>query len=90
MRYQLHHIVYQSVSPAMMLVIEVLISVVGQSIVTAQQCLLNKDTIWLRDRPVFAPPDSGLDVTSCHQSLLQGIEYILSKVFTQFDQTLRR
>ncbi|CAH2266104.1 jg11108 [Pararge aegeria aegeria] len=44
----------------------------GQSIVTAQQCLLNKDTIWLRDRPVFAPPDSGLDVTSCHQSLLQG------------------
>lgn len=76
----------------MMLVIEVLISIVlvGQSIVTAQQCLLNKDTIWLRDRPVFAPPDSGLDVTSCHQSLLQGIEYILSKVFTQFDQTLRR
>ncbi|XP_032515892.2 protein sax-3-like isoform X1 [Danaus plexippus] len=44
----------------------------GQSIVTAQQCLLNKDTIWLRDRPIFAPPDSTLDVGSCHQSLLQG------------------
>ncbi|CAH0723670.1 unnamed protein product, partial [Brenthis ino] len=44
----------------------------GQSIVTAQQCLLNKDTIWLRDRPVFAPPDSALDVSSCHQTLLQG------------------
>ncbi|XP_041968234.1 roundabout homolog 2-like isoform X2 [Aricia agestis] len=43
----------------------------GQSIVTAQQCLLNKDTIWLRDRPVFAP-DGTLDVSSCHQSLLQG------------------
>ncbi|KAM3966923.1 netrin receptor DCC [Aphomia sociella] len=45
----------------------------GQSIVTAQQCLLNKDTIWLRDRPVFAPPnDPTLDVSSCHQSLLHG------------------
>ncbi|XP_072950045.1 neogenin-like [Epargyreus clarus] len=45
----------------------------GQSIVTAQQCLLNKDTIWLRDRPVFAAPtDPSLDVSSCHQSLLQG------------------
>ncbi|XP_047521164.1 neural cell adhesion molecule L1-like isoform X2 [Pieris napi] len=41
----------------------------GQPIVTAQQCLLNKDTIWLRDRPVF--PDPSLDVNSCHQSLLQ-------------------
>ncbi|XP_026731729.1 protein sax-3-like [Trichoplusia ni] len=45
----------------------------GQSIVTAQQCLLNKDTIWLRDRPVFAAPnDPTLDVSSCHQSLLHG------------------
>ncbi|XP_049871149.1 roundabout homolog 1-like [Pectinophora gossypiella] len=45
----------------------------GQSIVTAQQCLLNKDTIWLRDRPVFAAPnDPALDVGSCHQSLLHG------------------
>ncbi|KAJ2938981.1 hypothetical protein O0L34_g18958 [Tuta absoluta] len=43
----------------------------GQSIVTAQQCLLNKDTIWLRERPVFAAPnDPSLDVGSCHQSLL--------------------
>ncbi|KOB78705.1 Roundabout, isoform B, partial [Operophtera brumata] len=43
----------------------------GQSIATAQQCLLNKDTIWLRDRPVFsAPNDPSLDVSSCHQSLL--------------------
>lgn len=56
----------------MMSVIEVLIPIVGQSIVTAQQCLLNKDTIWLRDRPVFAPPDSTLEVSGCHQSLLQG------------------
>lgn len=40
---------------------------------TAQQCLLNKDTIWLRDRPVFASPnDASLDVSSCHQSLLHG------------------
>ncbi|KAJ0177852.1 hypothetical protein K1T71_006725 [Dendrolimus kikuchii] len=54
-------------------VIETLTSFVGQSIVTAQQCLLNKDTIWLRDRPVFAPPnDPTLDVASCHQSLLHG------------------
>ncbi|KAL0832166.1 hypothetical protein ABMA28_001623 [Loxostege sticticalis] len=45
----------------------------GQSIVTAQQCLLNKDTIWLRDRPVFAAPNNpSLDVSSCHQSLLHG------------------
>ncbi|CAH2040629.1 unnamed protein product, partial [Iphiclides podalirius] len=45
----------------------------GQSIVTAQQCLLNKDTIWLRERPVFAPPsESALDMGNCHQSLLQG------------------
>ncbi|XP_026759627.2 LOW QUALITY PROTEIN: netrin receptor DCC-like [Galleria mellonella] len=45
----------------------------GQSIVTAQQCLLNKDTIWLRDRPVFASAnDPTLDVTSCNQSLLHG------------------
>ncbi|CAG5046506.1 unnamed protein product [Parnassius apollo] len=45
----------------------------GQSIVTAQQCLLNKDTIWLRERPVFAPPNEPtLDVVGCHQSLLQG------------------
>ncbi|XP_063390167.1 protogenin-like [Cydia fagiglandana] len=43
----------------------------GQSIVTAQQCLLNKDTIWLRDRAVFAPSnDPTLEVSSCHQSLL--------------------
>lgn len=43
----------------------------GQSIVTAQQCLLNKDTVWLRDRPVFGPPnDTSIDVNSCHQSLL--------------------
>ncbi|KAG6441228.1 neogenin [Manduca sexta] len=45
----------------------------GQSIVTAQQCLLNKDTIWLRDRPVFGPPnDTSLEMNSCHQSLLHG------------------
>ncbi|XP_053605716.1 netrin receptor DCC-like [Plodia interpunctella] len=43
----------------------------GQSIVTAQQCLLNKDTIWLRDRPVFASNEPTLDM-SCHQSLLHG------------------
>ncbi|XP_013174127.1 PREDICTED: protein sax-3-like [Papilio xuthus] len=45
----------------------------GQSIVTAQQCLLNKDTIWLRERPVFSPPNEApLDVGNCHQTLLQG------------------
>ncbi|XP_028170645.1 roundabout homolog 1-like isoform X2 [Ostrinia furnacalis] len=45
----------------------------GQSIVTAQQCLLNKDTIWLRDRPVFAAPNNpSLNMSSCHQSLLHG------------------
>lgn len=67
------HIKSQFVNACMIDVIETLISIVGQSIVTAQQCLLNKDTIWLRDRPIFAPPDSTLDVGSCHQSLLQGI-----------------
>lgn len=49
---------------------------------TAQQCLLNKDTIWLRDRPVFASPnDASLDVSSCHQSLLHGesmIRHVIS------------
>ncbi|CAH0751918.1 unnamed protein product [Diatraea saccharalis] len=44
----------------------------GQSIVTAQQCLLNKDTIWLRDRPVFAATETTMDASSCHQSLLHG------------------
>lgn len=54
-------------------VIETSLFIVGQAIVTAQQCLLNKDTIWLRDRPVFAAPnDPNVDMSSCHQSLLHG------------------
>lgn len=47
----------------------------AQSIVTAQQCLINKDTIWLRDRPVFASNEHSMhsmDGLSCHQSLLHG------------------
>ncbi|KAG7309654.1 hypothetical protein JYU34_004140 [Plutella xylostella] len=43
----------------------------SQSIVTAQRCLLNKDTIWLRERPMFSTSNNPtLDVMSCHQSLL--------------------
>lgn len=57
-------------------------SITGQSIVTAQQCLLNKDTIWLRDRPVFAAPnDPTLDVNSCHQSLLHGEQENINLTF---------
>ncbi|GBP08060.1 Roundabout homolog 1 [Eumeta japonica] len=45
----------------------------GSAIVTAQQCLLNKETIWLRDKPTFGTVnDSGVDVINCHQSLLHG------------------
>ncbi|CAG4945155.1 unnamed protein product [Colias eurytheme] len=41
----------------------------GQAIVPAQ-CLLNKDTIWLRDRPVFSAPDNHMD--TCQTLLSTG------------------
>ncbi|GBP49441.1 Roundabout homolog 2 [Eumeta japonica] len=42
-------------------------------ITTAQQCLLSKEAVWLRDRPLFeSSTEPRIEILNCHQSLLHG------------------
>ncbi|XP_026313598.1 roundabout homolog 3-like [Hyposmocoma kahamanoa] len=43
------------------------------AITNAQQCLLGKEAVWLRERPTFeGSNEPRIEVLSCHQSLLHG------------------
>lgn len=45
----------------------------GTAITNAQQCLLGKEAVWLRERPMFeGSNEPRIEVLSCHQSLLHG------------------
>ncbi|CAB3235805.1 unnamed protein product [Arctia plantaginis] len=45
----------------------------GTAIVNAQQCLLGKEAVWLRERPVFeGSNEPRIEILNCHQSLLHG------------------
>ncbi|KAJ8724385.1 hypothetical protein PYW08_015859 [Mythimna loreyi] len=45
----------------------------GTAIVNAQQCLLGKEAVWLRERPIFeGSNEPRIEILNCHQSLLHG------------------
>lgn len=45
----------------------------GTAISNAQQCLLAKEAVWLRERPVFeSSNEPRIEILNCHQSLLHG------------------
>lgn len=47
----------------------------GAAIVNAQQCLLGKEAVWLRERPMFeGSNEPRIEILNCHQSLLHGKE----------------
>lgn len=44
----------------------------GTAIANAQQCLLGKEAVWLRERQIFDGNESRIEILNCHQSLLHG------------------
>ncbi|XP_061704766.1 neogenin-like isoform X2 [Cydia pomonella] len=45
----------------------------GSAITNAQQCLLGKEAVWLRERPLFeGSNEPRIEILNCHQSLLHG------------------
>lgn len=48
-------------------------SFVDTAIANAQQCLLGKEAVWLRERPMFeGSSEPRIEILNCHQSLLHG------------------
>ncbi|KPI98678.1 Roundabout-like 2 [Papilio xuthus] len=48
-------------------------STVGTPIANAQQCLLGKEAVWLRERPMFeGSNEPRIEILNCHQSLIHG------------------
>lgn len=44
------------------------------AILNAQQCLLGKEAVWLRERPMFeGSNEPRIEILNCHQSLLHGM-----------------
>ncbi|XP_053605751.1 LOW QUALITY PROTEIN: protein sidekick-1-like [Plodia interpunctella] len=45
----------------------------GAAIANAQQCLLGKEAVWLRERPLYeGSNEPRIEILNCHQSLLHG------------------
>lgn len=52
---------------------KICVCISGTAITNAQQCLLGKEAVWLRERPMFeGSNEPRIEVLSCHQSLLHG------------------
>ncbi|CAK1579452.1 unnamed protein product [Parnassius mnemosyne] len=48
-------------------------SSVGTPIANAQQCLLGKEAVWLRERPMFeGSNEPRIEILNCHQSIIHG------------------
>lgn len=52
------------------------------AIANAQQCLLGKEAVWLRERPMFeGSNEPRMEILNCHQSLIRG-KKILQSMFS--------
>jgi hypothetical protein len=53
--------------------IKLIYYIIDAAIANAQQCLLGKEAVWLRERPTFdGSNEPRIEILNCHQSLLHG------------------